>query len=70
MSHFMGIINRMENGRANYINGLGGSGKTYWDWLINAFNLARKYLPNAKLLINDYDIINDSSSTPDLLSNC
>jgi endo-1,4-beta-xylanase len=51
------------SGRANYINALGGSGKTGWDWLINAFKLARKYLPNAKLLINDYGIINDNTAT-------
>ncbi len=52
-----------ENGRANYLKALGGTGKTYWDWLINAFKLARKYLPKAKLLINDYNIINDNAAT-------
>ena len=31
--------------------------------MVNAFKLARKYLPNAKLLINDYGILNSSSST-------
>jgi endo-1,4-beta-xylanase len=49
--------------RANYKNALGGDGKTGWDWVINAFKLARKYLPNTKLLINDYGIINDNSAT-------
>jgi endo-1,4-beta-xylanase len=48
---------------ANYIKALGGKGTTSWDWVINAFILARKYLPNAKLLINDYGIINDNSAT-------
>jgi endo-1,4-beta-xylanase len=52
-----------ENGRANYIKALGGTGTTGWDWLINSFKLARKYLPNAKLLINEYGIINDNSAT-------
>ena len=51
------------NGRANYKNALGGNGTTGWDWVVNAFKLARKYLPNAKLLINDYGILNSSSNT-------
>jgi len=49
--------------RANYENALGGTGATGWDWVINAFKLARKYLPNTKLLINDYGIINDNNAT-------
>ncbi|GEM_PF-230915 len=49
--------------RANYKNALGGNGATGWDWVINAYKMARKYLPNAKLLINDYGIINDNTST-------
>ncbi len=52
-----------QNGRANYESALGGKGATGWDWVINAFKLARKYLPNAKLLINDYGIINDNNAT-------
>jgi GH35 family endo-1,4-beta-xylanase len=51
------------NGRANYKNALGGNGVTGWDWVINAFKLARKYLPNTKLLINDFGILNSSSNT-------
>ncbi len=52
-----------SNGKANYENALGGSGSTGMDWIINSFKLARKYLPNAKLLINDYGIINDNIAT-------
>ena len=51
------------NGHANYKNALGGNGTTGWDWLIKAFELARQYIPNAKLLINDYGIINNNSAT-------
>jgi endo-1,4-beta-xylanase len=52
------------NGRANYIKALGGTGTTGWDWVINAFKLARKYMPpTTKLLVNDYGIINDNAST-------
>ena len=55
------------NGRANYKNALGGNGSTGWDWVIKSFELARKYLPNTKLLINDYGIINDNASTTSYL---
>jgi GH35 family endo-1,4-beta-xylanase len=53
--------------RANYKNALGGNGATGWDWVINSFTLARRYLPNAKLLINDYGIINDNAATDSYL---
>ncbi len=52
-----------QNGRADYEKALGGAGSTGWDWVIKAFELARKYLPNAKLLINDFGIINSTSAT-------
>ncbi|MCG6913679.1 endo-1,4-beta-xylanase [bacterium BMS3Abin03] len=55
------------NGRANYKNALGGNGATGWDWVIKSFELARQYIPNAKLLINDYGIINDNVSTTNYL---
>ena len=51
------------SGRANYKKALGGNGTTGWDWVIKAFELARKYLPNTKLLINDFNIINSSDAT-------
>jgi endo-1,4-beta-xylanase len=51
------------NGRADYKDALGGNGETGYDWVITSFELARKYLPNAQLLINDYGIINDNGAT-------
>lgn len=57
-----------QNGHANYIQALGGSGSTGWDWLIWAYTKAREYLPaNTKLLINDYNILNSSTSTTSLV---
>ena len=42
---------------------LGGNGATGWDWVINAFQLARKYWsPSTKLLINEYSVINDPNA--------
>ncbi|WP_157899103.1 endo-1,4-beta-xylanase [Luteitalea pratensis] len=47
----------------NYGNALGGAGATGWDWIINAFTLARQYFPAAKLMLNDFSITNDSNAT-------
>ena len=57
-------------GDANYINALGGLGKTGWDWVITAFTMAREYLPHAKLLINDFNIINSSDKNTHSLFLC
>ena len=55
-------------GRANFKAALGGNGTTGWDWVIKAFELARQYIPHAKLLINDYGIINDNNATTNYLT--
>lgn len=49
-------------------NALGGAGSTGWDWVIKAFELARQYFPKAKLILNDYNIINDNYSTTQILN--
>ena len=47
----------------NLVKALGGGGKTGWDWVIKAFELARKYWsPTTKLLINEYNILNDATA--------
>ncbi len=47
-------------GEGNYMNALGGSGATGWDWVINAFRLARQKFPvSTKLVLNEYSVIND-----------
>lgn len=51
----------------NYIQALGGKGETGWDWVIKSFEMARKYLPDTQLLLNDYGIINDNSATSNYL---
>ncbi len=51
------------NNRADYKEALGGDGETGWDWVIKSFELARKYIPDAMLLLNDYGIINDNNAT-------
>lgn len=36
---------------------LGGAGASGYDWIVNAFKLARKHCPNAILILNDYNNI-------------
>jgi endo-1,4-beta-xylanase len=54
-------------GCGNYYDALGGAGATGWDWIVNAFTLARQYFPNAKLMLNDYSITNDRNATENYL---
>jgi endo-1,4-beta-xylanase len=51
------------SGSGGYVEALGGKGVTGWDWIINAFTLARQYFPNSKLILNDYSITNSDAST-------
>ena len=44
-----------------YINALGGTGTTGYDWIITSFQLARQYFPNARLMINEYSVENSST---------
>lgn len=57
-----------NSGRANYMNALGGAGSSGFDWIINAFRMAREiFPPSVKLMINDYNIINDGTATTNYL---
>ncbi len=56
-----------QSSRANFKAALGGNGATGWDWVIWAFTKARAAMPNAKLLLNEYSIINDTAATTQYL---
>ena len=47
-----------DEGGGNYLQALGGSGASGWDWILESFRMARAHFPRAKLLINDYNITN------------
>jgi endo-1,4-beta-xylanase len=54
----------------NYARALGGANGTDgtgWDWVLNAFRLARHYFPNTKLMLNDYSITSSDSATTQYL---
>ena len=44
-----------------YINALGGTGTTGYDWIITSFQLARQYFPRARLMINEYSVENSTT---------
>ena len=56
------------SGRANYKEALGGDGETGWDWVLNAFRMAREiFPPETKLMLNDFNIISSYSNTSQYL---
>jgi endo-1,4-beta-xylanase len=58
------------NASGNYARALGGANGTDgtgWDWVLNAFRLAKQYFPNTKLMLNDYSITNSDSATTQYL---
>ena len=53
-----------DTGGGNYIEALGGTGETGWDWIITAFELGRTHFPDTKLMINEYSVTNGSNINP------
>jgi endo-1,4-beta-xylanase len=54
-------------GNGNYMKALGGEGETGYDWIINAFKLAREYFPESELIMNEYNVINNTGRINDYL---
>ena len=51
------VVNEPLHAPPPYKEALGGDGETGWDWVIWSFRRARKALPEAELLINEYNIL-------------
>lgn len=47
----------------DYAKALGGAGTTGYDWILTAFRMARKHFPKAKLILNEYSVINSTTET-------
>jgi endo-1,4-beta-xylanase len=60
---FIDVVNEPLHAVPVYKNALGGNGTTGWDWVIWSFEKARQYCPNAKLILNDYNIVSSNTST-------
>jgi endo-1,4-beta-xylanase len=57
-----------NNGRANYIDALGGTGPSGWEWVLESFRLARQYFPGTQLVLNEYNVIRNNDKTTDYLA--
>lgn len=69
LAAFCDVVNEPINTPPPYKNALGGNGSTGWDWVVNAFKLARKYWsPTTKLLINEYNVLGNSSLTNEYIA--
>ena len=55
-------------GNGNYIDALGGTGTTGYDWVIKSFEITKQYCPDSKLILNEYGIINDNNRTNQYLT--
>ena len=52
----------------SYINAIGGTGSSGYDWIVNAFKWARAACPNAILILNDYNIIEYSGDHNNIIN--
>ena len=57
-----------NNGRANYIAALGGTGPSGWEWVLESFRLARQYFPGTQLILNEYNVIRNNDNTTNYLA--
>lgn len=51
------VVNEPINAPPVYADALGGAGATGYDWVLNAFRLARTYFPDSELLLNEYRVL-------------
>ncbi|MFP4551172.1 MAG: endo-1,4-beta-xylanase [Spirochaetales bacterium] len=56
---FIDVVNEPLHVEPPYVWALGGPGETGFDWVITSFELARQHFPDAKLGVNDFDILKD-----------
>ncbi|HLW80173.1 MAG TPA: endo-1,4-beta-xylanase [Terriglobia bacterium] len=50
-----------------YLAALGGSGASGYDWVITIFKWARQYCPTSILIVNDYNIIEQSGDNNNMI---
>ena len=63
------VVNEPFHAVPSYAKDLGGNGKTGWDWVITAFELAKKYMPaGCKLILNEYNVLHDNTVTNNYLN--
>ncbi len=55
-TEYIDVVNEPRDHTPAFSGALGGKGETGWDWIVWAFETARKYCPNALLLINEHNV--------------
>ncbi|MET0412285.1 MAG: endo-1,4-beta-xylanase [Polyangiaceae bacterium] len=67
---YLEVVNEFFNqppdaeNEGKYIDALGGAGESGFDWILNAFRMAREiFPPNVQLMINEYSVINSDELT-------
>jgi endo-1,4-beta-xylanase len=50
-----------------YMAALGGAGTSGYDWVVTIFKWARQYCPSSILIVNDYNIIEQSSDNSNMI---
>ncbi|MBN1576675.1 MAG: endo-1,4-beta-xylanase [Chitinispirillaceae bacterium] len=66
-TEFIDVVNEPLNTPPSFKNALGGEGETGWDWVVTSFEMAREHCPNARLLINEYEIEYDATLAAEYL---
>jgi endo-1,4-beta-xylanase len=51
-----------------YLQAIGGTGASGYDWIVQAFKWTRQYCPNATLILNDYNTIEYSADNTRFIS--
>jgi GH35 family endo-1,4-beta-xylanase len=64
---FIDVVNEPIHVTPVYADALGGTGKTGYDWVIAAFELAREHFPTAQLYVNEYRILTPRSDIDEYL---
>lgn len=61
------VVNECLNKSPSWNSALGGAGATGYDWIVWGFEKCREYIPNAKLMINEYYCEYDTLRVKDYL---
>jgi endo-1,4-beta-xylanase len=66
-SDLIDVVNEPIQHPPAYAKALGGKGVTGWDWVIWSYKKARSYFPKAKLVINEYNMLNHKKNSLEFL---
>ena len=66
---FVDVVNEpLHTPLPSYKDALGGDGLTGWDWVIKAFQWARQYCPGVKLILNEYNVLGNTTQATNFLT--